>query len=608
MATADSLVHRLSGAADEARAAILAGGHHVVHGAPGTGKTTTALLTFTEWVRQDPGAAVLLVPTRRRAAAVRDQVSARLQRTTGAVLVRTPASLAFTILRLRASHLGEPAPTLVTGPEQDQALAELLAGHAEREGAPIGWPESVSRETLGLRAFRNELRDLLMRAAEAGLDGEGLTAWGERHHRPEWCAAGRVLTEYTQVMSLGQTTPDRGARYDAATIVDEAVLALRTWEDTVPDVPRPRWSLVLHDDYQDATLATARLLDTLVDDGARVAVFGDADLAVQQFRGGVPALLHTASLPPGRDGAWGATEHVLDDVHRHPAAVREAVTSLTASLPSMAETRRRRARAEPGDGRVRAVLLSTDAQQVAYIARHLREQHVHADVPWSQMAVVVRSGSLVGAVRRGLRTAGVPLAMATPDRPLRDEPAVRPLLVSLRCAITGDVTPEDAAALLVSPIGGMDAVGVRALRRALRQAERRRAGSGTPRTCSGSCSNPPFVASACVWRRTNCRRRGSLMAQLAQMARMVRSVRRPRTRGTRGSSNAWPFRRRTGRCPGPRGAQCPDRPAGADRGPRRTRWPGGHRGDSALGDLGDRRAQPHMATAGARRRGWWGPR
>ncbi|UFU05567.1 ATP-dependent helicase [Ruania halotolerans] len=467
---------RLSGVAEEARVAILAGGHHVVHGAAGSGKTTTALVTFTEWVSQDRGAAVLLVPTRRRAAAVRDEVSARLQRTTGSVLVRTPASLAFSILRLRASHLGEPAPTLVTGPEQDQALAELLAGHAEGEGSRIDWPESVSAQTLGLRAFRNELRDLLMRAAEAGLDGEGLTAWGERHGRPQWCAAGRVLTEYTQVMALGQTTPDRGARYDAATIVDEAVLALRTWEETVPDVPRPRWSLVMHDDYQDATLATARLLDTLAGDGAHVVAFGDPDVAVQQFRGGVPALLHTATLPTGPDGAWGATEHVLDRVWRHREPIREAVSALAASLPTMAETRRRRAQAEPGEGRVRAVLLSTDAQQVAYIARHLREQHVHAGVPWSQMAVVVRSGSLVGAVRRGLRTAGVPLAMAAPDRPLRDEPAVRPLLVSLQCAITGEVAPLDATALLTSPIGGMDAVGVRALRRALRQAERRRGG------------------------------------------------------------------------------------------------------------------------------------
>src|SRR5699024_9834092 len=151
-------------------------------------------------------------------AVVRDQVAARLGRTTSSVLVRTPASLAFTVLRLRATLRGEPPPTLVSGPEQDQILAELLAGHAAGDGVDIDWPAAVPTEALGLRAFRDELRDLHMRAAEAGLDGQGLATWGRRHHRPEWVAAGALLTEYTQVMALSQTTPDRGARYDAASI------------------------------------------------------------------------------------------------------------------------------------------------------------------------------------------------------------------------------------------------------------------------------------------------------------------------------------------------------------------------------------------------------
>jgi len=457
--------------------AILAGGHHVVHGAPGTGKSTTAVLTFTRWLTATSGAGVLLVPTRRRAAVVRDQVAAQLARTTSSVLVRTPASLAFAVLRLRATLRGEPPPTLVSGPEQDQILTELLAGHTAGEGVAIDWPAAVPAQALSLRAFRDELRDLHMRAAEAGLDGQGLAAWGERHHRPEWVAAGALLTEYTQVMALSQTTPDRGARYDAATIVDEATHALHTWEQDVPGTERPRWDLVLHDDYQDATLATARLLDALAGDGARLAVFGDADVAVQQFRGGLPALLHTASLPPGQDGAWGARTHVLTRVWRHGPGLRGPVAELSAGLPTLQETRRRRAEPVDAQSRLRTALLASDAQQVAYIARYLREQHVHQQVPWSQMAVVVRSGELAGAIRRGLRSAGVPLEMALPDRPLREEPAVAALLLALRVVLADRLDPEDAVALLCSPVGGMDAVTVRALRRRLRQAERNAGGA-----------------------------------------------------------------------------------------------------------------------------------
>src|SRR5699024_6403982 len=100
-------------AAEAIQAAILAGGHHVVHGADGSGKTSTAVATLSRWLSTATGDGVLLVPTRRRAAVVRDQLAHRLQRTTSSVLVRTPAALAFAILRLRAAALGQPPPTLV---------------------------------------------------------------------------------------------------------------------------------------------------------------------------------------------------------------------------------------------------------------------------------------------------------------------------------------------------------------------------------------------------------------------------------------------------------------------------------------------------------------
>ena len=463
-------------AAEAIQAAILAGGHHVVHGAAGSGKTSTAVATLSRWLSTATGDGVLLVPTRRRAAVVRDQLAHRLQRTTSSVLVRTPAALAFAILRLRAAALGQPPPTLVSGPEQDQILAELLAGHEEGEGTALSWPASVPPQTRGLRAFRDELRDLHMRAAEVGLDGAGLAEWGRRYDRPEWVAAGGLLQEYTQVMTLGLSTPDRGGRYDSSTIVDEAVQALLTWEEDVPEMPRPHWELVLHDDYQDATLATARLLDALVDDGARVAVFGDADLSVQQFRGGMPALLHTAELPGGSPGAWGAARHVLPQVWRHGPSLREQLVALSAGLPAMQETGRRRATAVQMPSQLHTALLASEAQQVAYIARHLRTKHVHEQVPYSRMAVLVRSSAVAGALRRGLRSAGIPLDMAVPERPLREEPAVRPFLQALEVVLTGELSIEVALGLLTSPIGGMDAVSIRALRRLLRQHER--AGSG----------------------------------------------------------------------------------------------------------------------------------
>ncbi|MGC0249602.1 PD-(D/E)XK nuclease family protein [Pseudactinotalea sp. Z1748] len=471
--------------------AVADGGRHVVHGAPGSGKTHLAVaLTVTAALAGERP--ILLVPTRTGAADLRTEVTRRIGRTLDQAVVRTPAALAFAILRLRASHLGEPAPTLISGPEQDQVLAELLAGHAQGEGRPATWPEGVGPQTWGLQAFRNELRDVLMRAAEAGLSGAELSELGRSRDRPEWVGAGQVLTEYTQVMALGQITPDRGARYDAAGIVDEAVSALLTWDRDLPGVDRPRWSLVVHDDYQDATLATARLLGALGDDGAGLVVLGDADAAVQSFRGGVPALLSTAAAPPPRhggadsaafaaDAAWGATEHVLDQVWRHGRSVRDPVRRLTRALPVLAAGARREApgqdaRADHQPRGLRTAVLGSAAQEVAFVARQLRIARLHHRVPWSQMAVVARSSAQLGSIRRGLRAAGVPLTVAPADLPLREEPAVRPLLAVLRTALAGELDLPTAIDLLSSPIGGLDSVALRGLRRYLRARERQEGG------------------------------------------------------------------------------------------------------------------------------------
>src|SRR5699024_7826647 len=103
--------------------AIAAGGRHVVHGAPGSGKTHLAIAATVAEAERG-GRPILLVPTRSGAATIRDEVTRRIGRTLDSAVVRTPAALAFAILRLRASHAGEPAPTLISGPEQDQVLAD----------------------------------------------------------------------------------------------------------------------------------------------------------------------------------------------------------------------------------------------------------------------------------------------------------------------------------------------------------------------------------------------------------------------------------------------------------------------------------------------------
>src|SRR5690625_2007789 len=461
-------------------------GHLLVLGAPGTGKTTTAVETFVSRAAEPApvgshplgSPALFLAPSRRAADRVRDAVGTRLLGGWGNTrgLVRSVASFAYAVVHARAAALRRPAPTLVTGPQQDAILAELLGGHAEGLGRDPGWPASIGAETRAQPAFRAELRDLLTRAVELGLSPADLAALGRRTGRPEWESAAVVLEEYTDVTVLGESPADRGARYDVAAVVDVATQALRSWRTDLPDLPPPRWGTVVVDDYQDATLATARLLHALADDGAELVLLGDPDTGVQDFRGGTPALVGRAVTGEAL-GGFGADREILGTVWRGTPQLREVARRVTGEISVVGSARHRLAAhaadaAAPADPRpagVETAVLRSTSQQAAHIARRLREERLHHGTPWSQMVVVVRSSGQVAGLRRQLREAGVPVAQEGARQPLRDEPAVRPLLTALRAVTTG-LDGEAAVALLCSPVGGMDAVSLRGLRRSLRSA------------------------------------------------------------------------------------------------------------------------------------------
>ncbi|MBT8226335.1 MAG: ATP-dependent DNA helicase, partial [Dactylosporangium sp.] len=133
---------------------------------------------------------------------------------------------------------------------------------------------------------------------------------------------------------------------------------------------------------------------------------------------------------------------------------------------------------EPGDGEpppsgcpaLDIRTFGTSISEATYVAHRLREAHLIDHVPWSRMAVIVRSTVLyLAGVRRALIQAGVPTVTEAEDLPLRRQPSVAPLLLLVRCALDPDrLTEETAVALLHSPIGGADPLAERRLRQGLR--------------------------------------------------------------------------------------------------------------------------------------------
>jgi superfamily I DNA/RNA helicase/RecB family exonuclease len=446
----------------------------VVLGAPGTGTTTVLVEAVLARVERDgvrPDAVLVLAPTRAAAAALRDRVSARLRRTVREPLARTPHSYAFGLLRRARVLDGDAPPRLIAGPEQDRVLADLLAGHDAGHGHSPGWPPGIGPGVRALRGFRDELRDLLMRAVERDLSPADLAALGRRHDRPEWVAAAGVLAEYLDVTSLA--TP--GA-FDPAGIVDAAAALLEDDPDLLA-AEREQWSVIGVDDAQETTAATARLLGLLADGGRDLILAGDPDVATQAFRGGRPRLLAEAAEAFPRADGDPARRVVLRTVHRHGPVLRAVSERIAVRIGSSGVVAQRAARAAAvpdgsPTGSLDVRVLATAAQEASYVAARLRREHLTGGIPWDRMAVIARSSRSTDAIRRALAAAGVPVAVPPAEIPVRDEPAVVPLRLALRASLEPEaITPEIAVELLCGPIGGADSLALRRLRQALRASE-----------------------------------------------------------------------------------------------------------------------------------------
>lgn len=485
---------------DDAQTEALAhrGGPLRLLGGPGTGKTTTLVEIAAARVAGGlPVDQVLaLTPTRQAAVALRDRIAARLAGTVREPLARSFAGLAFGVLRRQAAAEGSPPPRLLSAAEQDHILAELLAGHAGGAGRPVPWPAELHL-ALGTRGLRTQLRDLFARATERGLGPSDLAVLGERTGRPGWVAAAALWQEFLEVTALRAP-----GHYDPAALVGAAADLLEDSAE-LADQLRAQLRLVLVDDYQDVDPAQQRLLARLAGPGADLVVAGDPDSCVLAFRGADPRLLH--DMPERFVGADGSPARtiVLETSWRRPAVLLEIGDRVAARLPGPATHRRVRPvpGAEPRGAGASVHVLRSVAQEASFIAAQLRRAHLHERVPWSHMAVLVRSVSQIAPLRRALGAAGVPVNVPAGEVAVRDQPAARMLLSALAVALDPQrLDPVTAVDLLTSPLGGADSLAVRRLRQALRAEELAgRGGRSSDELVVEALEDPAWVASLDPW-------------------------------------------------------------------------------------------------------------
>ncbi|MER7724008.1 ATP-dependent DNA helicase [Streptomyces sp. NPDC096323] len=482
------------------------GGPLLVLAGPGTGKTTTLVEAVAARVARgaDPARMLILTFSRKAAVELRDRMAARLGAARGPQAT-TFHSFCYALVRAHqdADLFADPL-RLLSGPEQDVTVRDLLAGQLdlEKEGhAHIRWPDEL-RACLTTRGFADEVRAVLARSRELGLGPDALADFARRTGRPDWGAAAAFLAEYLDVL-------DAQGVLDYAELVHRAVLLAERPE--VSALLAGGYDTVFVDEYQDTDPAQVRLLHALAGNrgstpgggggGRNLIAFGDPDQSIYAFRGAdVNGILDFPELFRRADGD-PAPVGVLTTSRRSGEGLLAATRLLTRRMPlTRLPSAKVRAHRELGavreGGSVETYTYPTASTELDNIADLLRRAHLEDGVPWHEMAVLVRAGGrTIPAVRRALTSAGVPLEVDGDDLPLRHEPAVAPLLTALRTVATAALRrgadagetaasvswldTETALTLLASPLGSMDSADLRRLGRALRD-EERAAGNRVP--------------------------------------------------------------------------------------------------------------------------------
>ncbi|WP_432127032.1 ATP-dependent helicase [Streptomyces sp. bgisy082] len=408
------------------------GGPLLVLAGPGTGKTTTLVESVAARMERgtDPERLLVLTFSRKAAVELRDRMAARLGGSRPPQAT-TFHSYCYALIRAHqdAGLFAEPL-RLLSGPEQDLAVRELLAGQIDLERNGLGgirWPDEL-RACLTTRGFADEVRAVLARSRELGLEPDALARFADRVGRPDWKAAAGFLAEYLDVLDLQGVL-------DYTELVHRAVLLAGS-------VTLPQYDAVYVDEYQDTDPAQVRLLHALAGGGrSTVVAFGDPDQSIYAFRGAdVNGIL---DFPDsfGGDSSGGAGVRVLGTSRRSGARLLAATRELARRmpvprLPADRVRAHRELTAVRDGGLAEAYTYPTASAESENIADLLRRAHLEDGVPWQDMAVLTRAGASLPALRRALTSAGVPVETDAADTPLRHEPAVAPLLLALR-AVSG---------------------------------------------------------------------------------------------------------------------------------------------------------------------------
>jgi superfamily I DNA/RNA helicase/RecB family exonuclease len=414
------------------------GSQLLVLGSAGSGKSSTLVKAIANRISrgEDPNSILAITYGRSSANKLRDQIASANpeKHTVNEPIARTFHSIAFLILndQLANNDGADKKYVLLSGAEQDAQIRQLLLLDAQNPSSTT-WPAELI-PALTTRGFAKELREFISRATERGSSPAELKKYAAKYGQKYWPPICDFWQRYLESMALRDSTTSASLnRIDPSEIIIAALEKLEN-NSALLDKYRKLFKVIYVDEFQESDRGQRKLLQLL--SGQELVIFADPASAVGRFRGADP-------------------DNLLNDLDQF--GIKNKIT-LTATHRN------------PGEPNV--ALLSSVSNEANYIAHQFRSAHLLKGVPYSQMAVVLRSpGAQVSALVRAFASSSIPVEIDAAALSLADNPAIKPIITIAQIAL-GELKLipgnwEQIEELLKSEFAGADAISIRQMRIAL---------------------------------------------------------------------------------------------------------------------------------------------
>ena len=415
----------------------------LVLGQAGSGKTSTLIAAIANRIAagEDPNKILALTYGRQAASKLRDQIASAnpTAHTVAEPIARTFHSIAFMILNdpINLESSADKKYVLLSGAEQDAQIRQLLELDAANP-AQSNWPQDLI-PALTTKGFAKELREFIGRATERGSSPAELSKFAKKYDQKYWPAICQFWDRYQNAMALRDaTTTHSFNRVDPSEIVVLAVDKLESNQRLLEKYQK-LFQIIYVDEFQESDRAQRKLLQLL--SGPELVIFADPDSAVGRFRGADP-------------------DNLISDLEQF--GIKKKIT-LDKRLRPIASQQ--------------VALLSSASEEANFIAHQFRSAHLISNMPWSQMAVIVRSpGPQITALQRAFAMNSIPVEIDAQAASLGDNPAIKPIITVAQIALGQlKITSsnwDEIELLLKSEFAGADAISIRQMRIALSKAQK----------------------------------------------------------------------------------------------------------------------------------------